>query len=139
MKRKEFIRQMGAVALLTGMGITLESCEKEEAPTPDENAKKVTFDISTGDFVVLQNNDGWLLHPSENMLLVNIGGTIRALTSVCTHNGCSTNWSYNRMEFRCGCHGAKFTNLGTVVQGPAQTDLKQFAVAVNGTLVTVTI
>ena len=141
MKRKEFIQQMGAVAMLAAMGVTLESCEPEEAPTPDpgQNAKQISFDISTGDFAVLQNDDGWLLHPEEDILLVNIGGTISALTSVCTHTGCSRAWTYENTEFTCTCHGSKFSNQGAVTQGPARANLRKFAVVVDGDMVTVTV
>lgn len=138
MNRKHFIQQIGAAALLASLGVSLESCEKEEVP-PDNTSREITFDISTSPFTALANDDGWLIHPSEDILLVNVGGTIHALSAVCTHNGCNNSWSYSAPEFTCGCHGSRFNNNGGVTNGPAQSPLRKFAVSVQGTMVTVTV
>jgi Rieske Fe-S protein len=144
MKRKEFVKKTGAAALLLSMGILLESCNDDSSEmmpdnTDDNNVKIISFDKTASPFDVLQNNDGWLLHPSENILLVNVGGVIRALTSVCTHSGCNDDWTYNSQSFTCNCHGSIFSNKGEVTRGPATSNLKEYKVEVEGDTVNISV
>ncbi len=44
--------------------------------------------------------------------IMNIGGKIWALSAVCTHMACLLDWSSDRGEFLCGCHGAQFDTEG---------------------------
>ena len=132
MKRKEFVKKTGAAALLLSMGVLLESCSDDsEDMLPGDDDDVVSFDLNTSPFDVLQNNDGWLLHPQENILLVNVNNDIRAFTSVCTHTGCTDNWSYTNSNFVCGCHGSGFNNSGAVTSGPATSNLREFTVKVE--------
>lgn len=145
MKRKEFVRKTGAAALLLSLGIMLEGCKDEsEDINPDDgqdegNANTVSFDLNTNPFDALQTADGWLLHPSENILLLNVAGVIRAFTSVCTHSGCVDDWTYGSGQFTCNCHGSMFNDKGEVTRGPAATNLKEYAVKVDGNVVEVLI
>lgn len=147
MKRKEFVKKTGAAALLISMGLMLDSCtDDSEEMTPDDDNddgddddNTVTFNLAQDPFDVLQNDDGWLLHPSENILLVNVGGDIRAFTSVCTHSGCVDDWTYASSSFTCNCHGSMFNNKGEVTSGPAASNLKEYGVEVEGESVTITI
>jgi nitrite reductase/ring-hydroxylating ferredoxin subunit len=44
--------------------------------------------------------------------VVNDAGTIRALSSVCTHMGCTLRWRKGWQDLRCPCHGASFDLRG---------------------------
>ena len=44
----------------------------------------------------------------------------------CTHQGCEVQPEGNYLQ--CPCHGAEFDRQGKLKQGPAETDLKTFAV-----------
>lgn len=78
--RKEFLQKAGAAALLTSMGISLLSCGDDDMATPDIGGDTgISFDISMGVFATLQTEDTWLLHPDENILIVNVGGNITCL------------------------------------------------------------
>ncbi len=146
MDRKQFIQKTGAAALLISLGISLESCESESVD-PDNNVgdnggqgpETVIFNITDNPYDVLQQADGWLLHPEENILLVNVSNDLRAFTSVCTHSGCSRDWSYQSLLFTCGCHGSRFNNAGGVETGPAARSLKEFSIQVDDDVVTVTL
>lgn len=72
-----------------------------------------------------------------------------ALTAVCTHLGCTVDYS-NGMSanacgpvtgggFVCGCHCSKFDVAGAVLQGPATTPLKKYAATFDGTTLTITV
>jgi len=143
MKRLEFVRKSGAAALLISMGLALESCNDDAEDLMPKNDTDddqiIIFDLNTSPFDVLKNEDGWLLHPKENILLVNVGGTIRAFTSVCTHSGCNDDWTYGNSTFTCNCHGSMFNNKGEVISGPASSNLKEYGVTVDKNLASITL
>lgn len=49
--------------------------------------------------------------------VVNDAGTIRALSSVCTHMGCTLTYRPEWWDLRCPCHGASFDLSGNLANG----------------------
>jgi cytochrome b6-f complex iron-sulfur subunit len=49
--------------------------------------------------------------------VVNDAGTIRALSSVCTHMGCTLAYRPEWHDLRCPCHGASFNLSGELANG----------------------
>jgi len=49
--------------------------------------------------------------------LVNDAGEIRALSSVCTHMGCTLQYRPDWQDLRCPCHGASFDLAGELANG----------------------
>lgn len=49
--------------------------------------------------------------------VVNDAGTIRALSSVCTHMGCTLAYRPEWWDLRCPCHGASFDLSGRLANG----------------------
>ncbi|MEX0626825.1 MAG: Rieske (2Fe-2S) protein [Chloroflexota bacterium] len=49
--------------------------------------------------------------------IVNDAGTIRALSSVCTHMGCTLAYRPEWQDLRCPCHGASFNLAGQLANG----------------------
>ena len=49
--------------------------------------------------------------------VVNDGGTVRALSSVCTHMGCTLHFRPDWKDLRCPCHGASFDLAGRLANG----------------------
>lgn len=49
--------------------------------------------------------------------VVNDGGTVRALSSVCTHMGCTLHFRPDWQDLRCPCHDASFDLAGRLANG----------------------
>jgi glycine/D-amino acid oxidase-like deaminating enzyme/nitrite reductase/ring-hydroxylating ferredoxin subunit len=52
------------------------------------------------------------------------GGTVHAVSAVCTHLGCQVKWNQAERSWDCPCHGSRFDVSGRVIQGPAVKDLE---------------
>lgn len=62
----------------------------------------------------------WLFHSDEGFY---------ALSSTCTHLGCTINLGDEK--FDCPCHGSQFNLAGKVLQGPAASPLPGFEVSLS--------
>lgn len=51
-----------------------------------------------------------------------------ALSTVCTHLGCTPNWLLAESKFKCPCHGSGFQPTGINFEGPAPRPLERFAI-----------
>lgn len=54
-----------------------------------------------------------------------------AISSVCTHLGCTVAWDATAQEFACPCHGSKFDAEGQNTQGPARQPLERVTVVIK--------
>ncbi|HMP03037.1 MAG TPA: ubiquinol-cytochrome c reductase iron-sulfur subunit, partial [Gemmatales bacterium] len=62
----------------------------------------------------------WLVRDANN--------TIFALSTVCTHLGCTPNWLEAEQKFKCPCHGSGFKIDGVNFEGPAPRPLERYAI-----------
>lgn len=53
---------------------------------------------------------------------------IYALSTVCTHLGCTPNWLESEKKFKCPCHGSGFRISGVNFEGPAPRPLERYAI-----------
>jgi cytochrome b6-f complex iron-sulfur subunit len=53
---------------------------------------------------------------------------IYALSTTCTHLGCTPNWLDSEKKFKCPCHGSGFKISGINFEGPAPRPLERYAV-----------
>jgi cytochrome b6-f complex iron-sulfur subunit len=53
---------------------------------------------------------------------------IYALSTVCTHLGCTPNWLEGEQKFKCPCHGSGFYKDGVNFEGPAPRPLERYAI-----------
>ncbi len=66
---------------------------------------------------------------SRRTWIVNDGQRIIAVSTVCTHLGCTPNWMPNESKFKCPCHGSGFTMQGKNFEGPAPNWLRRYEVS----------
>jgi cytochrome b6-f complex iron-sulfur subunit len=67
----------------------------------------------------------------RNIWVVKYQGKIFALSTTCTHLGCTPNWLEADKKFKCPCHGSGFYITGVNFEGPAPRPLERWAIAVG--------
>ena len=58
-------------------------------------------------------------------------GIIYALSTTCTHLGCTPNWLEREEKFKCPCHGSGFKITGINFEGPAPRPLERWAIGIG--------
>src|SRR5438876_3001027 len=67
-----------------------------------------------------QKNAVWLVRDANG---------IYALSTVCTHLGCTPNWLEAEQKFKCPCHGSGYYKSGINFEGPTPRPLERFAIS----------
>jgi cytochrome b6-f complex iron-sulfur subunit len=62
----------------------------------------------------------WLVRDQEG---------VYALSTTCTHLGCTPNWLAAEQKFKCPCHGSGFYITGINFEGPAPRPLERFSIS----------
>ncbi len=142
--RRKFLKNAGSTALFTSLGTSFfiacdetdENIVSESGFTLDGNV--YTIELNHPNFSVLKTSGGWYLFNEGGMLLVNVGqDIIRAFSNLCPHADCRTSWKYSNNNFTCTCHTSIFTNDGSLVSGPANSDLTSYLVQKKDDILTV--
>jgi cytochrome b6-f complex iron-sulfur subunit len=90
---------------------------------PSPNRVKVGFVESFPDGQVAEQ------FKEQNIWIVRKDGFLFALSTTCTHLGCTINWQENAQKFKCPCHGSGYTIAGINVEGPSQRPLERWGIA----------
>lgn len=64
----------------------------------------------------------WIVRDTEKIF---------ALSTVCTHLGCTPNWAPEEDKYKCPCHGSGFYKNGINFEGPAPRPLERFKIALS--------
>ena len=72
------------------------------------------FEIGKVDLRFKKEFNVWVVRDKES---------IYALSTVCTHLGCTPNWLEAEKKFKCPCHGSGFRSTGMHFEGPAPRPL----------------
>jgi len=67
----------------------------------------------------------------QNIWVVRDKGIIYALSTTCTHLGCTPNWLEREGKFKCPCHGSGFKISGVNFEGPAPRPLERWAIKIG--------
>jgi len=130
MDRKEFFSKVlfGGTVLLVAPSL-LSSCSK--AATPGTLGNTVV-DLNSSAFASLKTVGGFAY--DGNVLIIRSSATnYTALSRICTHQGCTVNYNSATKRLVCPCHGATFSNTGSVISGPTNVALTVYTATVNGT------
>jgi cytochrome b6-f complex iron-sulfur subunit len=69
--------------------------------------------------------------PDQQVYIVRMEGGFFAVSAVCTHLGCITQWKPDLNQIACPCHGSKFKPEGTKIEGPAPRPLPHFQISLT--------
>jgi cytochrome b6-f complex iron-sulfur subunit len=67
----------------------------------------------------------------QQVYIVRMPEGFYAVSAVCTHLGCVTQWKPDAEMIACPCHGSKFKSDGTKIEGPAPRPLSHFAISLT--------
>lgn len=104
-----------------------------EGSSPDDDdadgeALAATSDVPVNGCLVIPSAKVVVTQPSE--------GDFKAFSATCTHQGCQVSNGSDGV-IPCRCHGSQFSlEDGSVVQGPATSDLDEVAINVEGDSIT---
>jgi len=117
MKRRKVLKSVvafvpisAAFAGLAAMGVRFITPVKREI-----NRKIFTVGLeelplnATKRFKDLQGRDLMIVRTGER--------EVKAISTVCTHLGCTVFWQKDRQEFFCPCHNGRFDKNGVVLAG----------------------
>jgi cytochrome b6-f complex iron-sulfur subunit len=68
---------------------------------------------------------------NQQVYIVRMPEGFYAVSAVCTHLGCITQWKPDADMIACPCHGSKFKPDGTKIEGPAPRPLPHFEVSLT--------
>ena len=131
--RRDFLNEIAGCALaIAGIGaavVTVEYSEPNvlfEPPTTFRAGSLDDYPVNSVTYI-----------QDQQVYIVRAEKGLWAMSVVCTHLGCITQWKPESNQIACPCHGSKFQRDGTVQAGPAPRPLPRFAVrlAADGALV----
>ena len=145
MTRRDLIQKIvvgGSIILVTPT--ILSECTKITTPTPGTNTSpgagstgnKITIDLTNPTYAALNTIGGSFI--VQGIIVANTGsGNYVALSSICTHQGCTVGYSSAANNFPCPCHGSIFSPSGSVINGPAATSLQSYSISKTGDILTI--
>jgi len=69
----------------------------------------------------------------KDLMVVRTGEReVKAISTVCSHLGCTVYWQKDKKEFFCPCHNGRFDKDGNVLAGPPPTPLDSYEVELEG-------
>jgi cytochrome b6-f complex iron-sulfur subunit len=69
--------------------------------------------------------------PDQQVYIVRMSEGFYAVSAVCTHLGCITQWKPEGDQIACPCHGSKFKPNGVKIEGPAPRPLPHFLITMT--------
>ncbi len=144
MDRKKFLSTFGIGLGALCAGGCLTSCSKGESDTPGTSGPPprppggVNFNVDLTSEI--KNVGESVTRNNVIVVRLNTGATASSFTAVqvaCTHQGTAINFNTTQGNFVCPNHGSQFTTEGTVINGPASSNLKKYTISISGTTMTV--
>ncbi len=144
MNRRDSLQKLvlGGTVLFLSPAI-LQSCSKDDEPTPDtggqgpgpQPGQNITLDLTLPENSTLNNSGGSKI--VQSILIANTGNGFIALSSICTHQGCTVGYNGTANKIQCPCHGSEYSTAGSVLVGPAPLPLQSYPVTRTGNVLTI--
>lgn len=151
MKRRNFFRWLGLGSISSWLTMAISACtnstkdlaaDADNSTPPAAGGAKQTSSAKVGDFVSagtvkeLEKQGRLLVREGNTSVIVMNNptkpGSVYAIDSVCTHQGCAVDWNGDKKQIICPCHGSTFNADGTVIKGVATKPLKHYEAKIEG-------
>jgi Rieske Fe-S protein len=141
--------QAASIAALGGiLGTLLQACTQTDNPadvptlatinaTPSNGT--ITVTTASGSPIAAVGSAAVVQYGSGSLLLAHTAAsTFVAVSAVCPHQGCLIN-GFSGGSYVCPCHGSTFSTSGQVTRGPANANLRTFAITSGNDQVVITL
>jgi cytochrome b6-f complex iron-sulfur subunit len=125
--RRDFLNEVSAGALgIAGLGSTVVMYQYFlpdvlfEPPSSFRAGKPDLFPVNSVSFIL-----------EQQVYIVRMPEGFYAVSAVCTHLGCITQWKPEDNLIECPCHGSKFKQDGEKVEGPAPRPLPHLSITLT--------
>lgn len=100
---------------------------------PVAGAKTEGFGAPAEHTVRVVEDAGWARTTTQGSFYLDAGegGSLRALSARCPHQGCHVDWKPDAGQFACPCHASVWGRDGGLLGGPARRGLDPLPVRVN--------
>ena len=101
--------------------------------TPVKQIGPTVFSVVAAKVNELTPNSGKIFKfgSKPGILIMTPDGQYRAFSAVCTHLGCTVQYSSKEEQIWCACHNGKFDITGKVVGGPPPAPLEEYDVNIT--------
>ena len=138
MDRRAFLSDISITVAAACAGC-LAACAKESGGGPQTNPPtgiNITIDLNSeitnvGNTVIKQ---GVII---VRLAASNDPASFTAVQANCTHEGSIIGFNNSQGIFICPNHGSQFSTSGSVVFGPATTNLKKYSISISGSTMTI--
>ena len=146
MQRKEFINALGVSTASLLLATCFGACSKAGGTDNGNTMSPPLPPTSTNvDFVLDLNQSenanlatsGGFVYKNGIIIARTTSGNYIAVSMACTHQGTTLVYEGTNNRFYCNNHGSTFSNTGTVNNGPASTNLKQYNTTLTGSMLRV--
>jgi cytochrome b6-f complex iron-sulfur subunit len=125
--RRDFFNEVASAALgVAGLGATIVTIRYLSPNVLFEPS--TTFRVGNPDLFPV--NSVTYVQDQQVYIVRTVEG-FHAVSAVCTHLGCITQWKPEANQIACPCHGSKFKPDGTKIEGPAPRPLPHFAISLT--------
>jgi cytochrome b6-f complex iron-sulfur subunit len=130
--RRRLLRALLAVAGLSTAGIVATPVVGFLIPT-NESTKAAGGKVPVGSVSAIAPGQGKVVAVgSKPAIVVNVAGTFKAYSAICTHLGCIVAFDPNQNQIVCPCHDGHFSPAnGSVLSGPPPAPLASLTVSVE--------
>ncbi len=135
MDRKEFLSTLGLGAAAATCTYCLGGCQASNDITGPSNVN-FTLDLTAQANTALNNPGGYVY--KDGVIVARTPNGFVAVSQTCTHQGSTIYYDLQSNEFFCPAHGSRFSTNGTVINGPAASNLTTYKTSLNGNLLKVT-
>ena len=139
MQRKDFINALGVSTATLLLATCFGGCSKPGGtdmgtnPTPPAPPTNIDFslNLTQTENANLGTNGGYI-YKNNIIIARTMTGTYIAVAMACTHQGTTLVFDGANNRFFCNNHGSSFSTTGTVNNGPAAMNLKQYNTTLTG-------